>query len=88
MENREIEMENEVISTEDTIKSKILVIRGQQVMIDRDLAQIYGVETKRLNEQVKRNSERFPENFCFQLDEREFENWRSQFATGSILFSG
>ncbi|MBQ3670077.1 MAG: ORF6N domain-containing protein, partial [Treponema sp.] len=67
MENREIKMENEIISTEGTIKSKILVIRGQQVMIDRDLAQIYGVETKRLNEQVKRNIERFPENFCFQL---------------------
>ena len=63
-------MENELLNTEDTIKSKILVIRGQQVMIDRDLAQIYGVETKRLNEQVKRNSERFPENFCFQLDEK------------------
>ena len=83
MENREIKMENEIISTEDTIKSKILVIRGQQVMIDRDLAELYGVETKRLNEQVKRNIERFPENFCFQLDEREFENWRSQFATSN-----
>ncbi len=71
MENREIKMENEVISTEDTIKSEILVIRGQQVMIDRDLAQIYGVETKRLNEQVKRNIERFPAEFCFQLSVTE-----------------
>ena len=71
MENREIKMENEIISTEDTIKSKILVIRGQQVMIDRDLAQIYGVETKRLNEQVKRNIERFPAEFCFQLSVTE-----------------
>ena len=71
MENREIKMENEIISTEDTIKSKILVIRGQQVMIDRDLAELYGVETKRLNEQVKRNIERFPEEFCFQLTSTE-----------------
>ena len=64
-------MENELLNTEDTIKSKILVIRGQQVMIDRDLAELYGVETKRLNEQVKRNIERFPEEFCFQLTSTE-----------------
>lgn len=62
-----MKVENEVIYTNDTIKSKILVIRGQQVMIDRDLAELYGVETKRLNEQVKRNIERFPAEFCFQL---------------------
>lgn len=52
-------------------------------MIDRDLAELYGVETKRLNEQVKRNIERFPERFMFQLNEYEFENWRSQFATSN-----
>ena len=75
-------MENELLNTEDTIKSKILVIRGQQVMIDRDLAELYGVETKRLNEQVKRNIERFPEDFMFQLDDIESESFlRSQFAT-------
>lgn len=65
------------------IESKILVIRGQQVMLDRDLAELYGVETKRLKEQVKRNIERFPEQFCFKLSTDEFRNWRSQFATSN-----
>ena len=65
------------------IEDKIYIIRGQQVMIDRDIAALYGVETKRLNEQVKRNLERFPEDFCFQLtwEEAEHESSRSQFAT-------
>ncbi len=53
------------------IENKILVIRGQQVMLDRDLAELYGVETKRLNEQVKRNIERFPEDFMFSLNKTE-----------------
>jgi len=53
------------------ISSKILTLRGQQVMLDRDLAELYGVETKRLNEQVKRNIERFPDDFMFQLNEKE-----------------
>jgi len=53
------------------IGSKILTLRGQQVMLDRDLAELYGVETKRLNEQVKRNIERFPDDFMFQLNEKE-----------------
>ena len=66
------------------LENKILVIRNCQVMIDRDLATLYGVETKRLNEQVKRNIERFPEDFCFQLNKEEFENWRSQFATSNV----
>lgn len=65
------------------IENKIYVIRNQQVMIDRDLAEIYGVETRRLNEQVKRNRDRFPTDFCFQLNELEFEKWRSQFATSN-----
>ena len=80
-------MKNEIVSQElsieKKIESEILVIRGQQVMIDRDLAELYGVETKRLNEQVRRNIERFPEEFCFQLNKDEFENWRSQFATSN-----
>lgn len=53
------------------IESRILTIRGRQVMVDRDLAELYQVDTKRLNEQVKRNSERFPEKFRFQLDDQE-----------------
>ena len=62
-----------------TIEQKIFTIRGRQVMIDKDLAALYGVETKRLNEQVKRNIERFPEDFMFQLTSEEC--LRSQFAT-------
>ena len=65
------------------LQNKILVIRNQQVMIDRDIAELYGVETKRLNEQVKRNIERFPDEFCFQLNDSEFHNWKSQFATSN-----
>ncbi len=70
------------------IESKILVIRGQHVMIDRDLAELYGVETKRLNEQVRRNIERFPSNFMFQLNESEFEFLRSQIATSKTETRG
>ena len=65
------------------IENKILVIRDKQVILDRDLAELYGVETKRLKEQVKRNKERLPEQFCFQLTTDEFLNWRSQFATSN-----
>ncbi|MBP5448708.1 MAG: ORF6N domain-containing protein [Spirochaetales bacterium] len=64
----------------ENLKNKIYTIRGVQVMIDRDIAQLYEVETRRINEQVKRNIERFPEEFCFQLNEAEFENWKSHFA--------
>ena len=70
------------------IESKILVIRGQQVMLDRDLAELYGVETGRLNEAVKRNKDRFPDQFCFQLDKKEFENWKSQFAISNSVKMG
>jgi len=70
------------------ISSKILTLRGKQVMLDRDLAELYQVETKRLNEQVKRNSERFPDDFMFQLTEKELENWKSQFATSNKEMMG
>lgn len=69
---------------EDTIKTKIYTIRNQQVMIDSDLALLYGVTTKRLNEQVKRNFERFPTSFRFQLTQEEYENLRLQIATSSL----
>ena len=65
----------------DNIKSKIHEIRGQKVMLDRDLAELYQVETKRLNEQVKRNIRRFPSDFMFQLNDEEFQIWRLKFAT-------
>lgn len=59
--------ENAAIMTVDNICNRVYVIRGQQVMLDYDLAEIYGYEVKRLNEQVKRNMARFPEDFMFQL---------------------
>jgi len=64
-----------------SIRDKIHTIRDIQVILDQDIAKLYDVEVKRLNEQVKRNSERFPDNFMFQLTESEFTNLRSQFAT-------
>lgn len=67
--------------TAQTIENKIFTIRGVQVMLDKDLAELYEVETKRINEQVKRNIERFPEEFCFQLTKEEVEILRSQIAT-------
>lgn len=67
------------ISTSLRIEERIITIRGRQVMLDKDLAQLYGVETKRLNEQVKRNIERFPEDFMFRLTSEEC--LRSQIAT-------
>ena len=66
------------------IHHKIYTLRGKQIMLDEDLAEIYQVETKRLNEQVKRNSERFPKDFMFQLNENEYENLKSQIATSSL----
>ena len=72
-----------VDSTEEKIENLIHYIRGQQVMIDSDLALLYNVETKRLNESVKRNSKRFPESFCFQLTEDEYADLKSQFATSN-----
>ncbi|HEU5051516.1 MAG TPA: ORF6N domain-containing protein [Hanamia sp.] len=62
---------------------KIHIIRGQKVMLDRDLAEMYGVEVKRLNQAVKRNNSRFPEDFMFQLDHNEFKNLKSQIVTSS-----
>ena len=67
----------------ESIKTKIYNIRGRQVMLDFDLAELYGVKIKRLNEQVKRNISRFPKKFMFQLNENEFKILRSQIATSS-----
>ncbi|MFD2556320.1 ORF6N domain-containing protein [Sphingobacterium tabacisoli] len=66
---------------DEVLMNRIYVFRGQKVMLDRDLAELYGVETKRLNEQVRRNSSRFPADFMFQLDDKELEVLRSQIAT-------
>ena len=67
----------------DIVQSKIILIRGQKVMLDADPAELYEVSTKRLNEQVRRNSRRFPSDFMFQLTKDEYEILRSQFATSS-----
>ncbi|MBO4666495.1 MAG: ORF6N domain-containing protein, partial [Paludibacteraceae bacterium] len=70
-ENKDIATKTSVSIAPALIESRIFAIRGTQVMIDRDIAELYGIPTKRLNEQVKRNKERFPENFCFQLHDDE-----------------
>ena len=76
-------MSQNLIISEETISNKIYFIRNQKVMLDRDLAELYGIETKRLKEQVKRNISRFPDDFMFELSKEEFANWRSQIATSN-----
>ncbi|RJQ13932.1 MAG: ORF6N domain-containing protein, partial [Nitrospiraceae bacterium] len=71
---------NEIIPIE-VIQQKIFLIRAHRVMLDTDLADLYGVTVKRLNEQVKRNLNRFPPDFMFQLNEEEHQSLRSHFAT-------
>ena len=71
----------------EAIRARIYEIRGKKVMLDRDLAELYHVETKRLNEAVKRNIERFPPDFMFQLSKDEFQNWRSQIVTSNDWMS-
>ena len=76
--------ELEVIKvTEDLIKAKTYVVRGRKVMLDYDLARIYGYETKRFNEQVNNNIERFVDDFMFMLTREELNNLRSKFSTSS-----
>jgi ORF6N domain len=75
--------ELQILVMEQKILNRIYVIRGQKIMLDEDLAEMYKVETKRLNEQVKRNINRFPKDFMFTLTEKEYENLKSQNATSS-----
>jgi len=70
------------------IQNKIYEIRNQRVMIDRDLAEMYGVETRVLNQAVKRNLERFPQDFMFQLTDLEFQDWKSQFVISNAITMG
>ena len=83
--NSKLEVANCDIKSIDSIniESLIRVIRGQQVMLDSDLAMLYNVETKRLKEQVNRNLERFPEDFLFKLTREEYNSLRSQIATSN-----
>ncbi len=69
-------------------ESRILVLRGQRVILDEDLAELYGVPAKRLNEQIKRNADRFPPDFLFRLSRWEYQNLRSQIATSSSSHGG
>ncbi len=71
-------MNKEIVEFDD-IKNKIHTIRGKQIMLDRDLAELYGVETRTLNQAVRRNIDRFPTDFCFQISKEEFYIWKSQF---------
>jgi hypothetical protein len=77
------ENKSQSIIPDEIVMNKIYQIRGQKVMLDNDLADLYEVETRRLNEQVKRNIDRFPEDFMFQLTKEEFEYLKSQIATSS-----
>lgn len=79
MEENKLAIQNEL--TNEDIKNLIYTIRGKQVMLDSDVAMLYHYETKNINQTVKRNIDRFPEKFCFQLTENEFSNLRSQFVT-------
>jgi len=76
-------MSENSITTSHQVQSKIFTIRGLQVMLDRDLAALYQVETKALNQAVKRNVDRFPEDFMFQMNKQEFEDWKSQTVTSN-----
>lgn len=76
-------MENEILLSEEMISNKIYFIRNQKVMLDSDLAALYGIETRVLKQAVKRNISRFPEDFMFELTQIEFNNLTSQFVTSS-----
>ncbi|HBC84514.1 MAG TPA: DNA-binding protein [Clostridiales bacterium] len=80
-----VNKESDIIKYDiDNIKNLIYTIRGKQVMLDHDVAMLYHYETKKINQTVKRNIQRFPEKFCFQLNEEELENLRSQIVTSSL----
>ncbi len=76
-------MTNAIAVSDEMVLSKIYLIRGKRVMLDRDLAEMYGVETKALNQAVKRNKERFPSDFMFQMNPQELEDWMSQIVTSN-----
>ena len=79
----------EIMKIEEVVlKEKIFTIRGFQVMLDKDLAELYGVQTKALNQAVKRNRERFPDNFLFQMTNSEFIKWKSQIVTSNYAKMG
>jgi len=81
-------MRNAALVLAGKVDSRILVLRGQKIILDADLAELYGVSVKRLNQQVRRNARRFPPDFLFSLSRAEYENLRLQFATSSLAHGG
>ena len=81
-------MNSKSVIPRETIQNKILLVRGQKVMMDRDLAELYGVETRTLKQQVKRNISRFPPDFMFELTKEELEEWRNQFGSSNRELMG
>lgn len=79
-----VNMDHKKGISEELVLSKIFLIRGEKVMIDRDLAALYGVDTKYLKKQVRRNIERFPEDFMFELTKEEFADWRRQIVPSNV----
>ena len=71
------------IISDNAVINKIYELRGRKVMIDRDLAELYGVQTRVLKQTVKRNLSRFPEDFMFEMSKQELDGWRSQFVTSN-----
>ena len=73
-----------ILTPDEIVIDKIYLIGSKKIMVDRDLAELYGVETKRLKEAVRRNINRFPTDFMFQMNEDEFQNWRTQIASSNF----
>lgn len=80
--------EKSVAVSDEIVMSKIYMIRGQKVMLDRDLAELYNVETRVLNQTVRRNIKRFPADFMFQLTKEEMEKWKSQIVISNSEIMG
>ena len=78
----------DIAISDNLITNRIFTIRGLKIMVDRDLAELYGVETKRLKEAVRRNSDRFPSDFMFEMSNEEFNNWRTQIASSNSDLMG
>jgi len=76
-------MTKSIAVPDEVVMNKIYLIRGQKVMLDRDLAELYGVETRVLKQAVRRNGERFPQDFMFEMNKKEFEQWRKENVTGA-----
>ena len=79
---------SKLIIPDEIVMNKIYILRDMRIMVDRDLAELYGVETKRLKEAVRRNMQRFPSDFMFEMNDEEFRNWRTQFASSNSEVMG